>query len=358
MGAARDGSSPAIYDEVRRPVATIHSGSAADLDFLADILRSGGLVAVPTETVYGLAANALDADACRRIFDAKGRPAHDPLIVHVASRAMAEGIATFNAAAEMLAARFWPGPLTLILPRRACVPDVVTSGRPTVAVRVPAHPLMRILLERCRLPLAAPSANPFGYISPTTAAHVQANLGDSIGHILDGGPCTVGVESTIIDVRDTADPVVLRPGGIAVEALAAVLGRPVRVHQKIAEAAEGGAAVAPEAELAPGMLERHYSPRTPLRLRAAPFPLEELRGLEPHVARVCFTRPPAGSAADVHWLTENGDPAEAAHALFARLRELDAGGFERIEVEPAPPQGLGVAINDRLRRAAARTSEA
>jgi L-threonylcarbamoyladenylate synthase len=338
-------------------VATIHSGSAADLDFLADFLRSGGLVAVPTETVYGLAAHALDAAACSRIFEAKGRPAHDPLIVHVATRAAADAIATFNAAAETLAARFWPGPLTLILPKKPCVPDIVTSGRPTVAVRVPAHPLMHALLERSGLPLAAPSANTFGYISPTTAAHVQAGLGQRIAHIIDGGPCTIGVESTIIDVRDPADPVVLRPGGVPVEALVAALGRSVRIHKTTATQAPA-IPVAPEAALAPGMLERHYSPRTPLELRTTPFTPAELTAPAPGIARVCFARPAASAAGDVRFLSATGDAAEAAHALFAILRELDAAGLERIVVEPAPTAGLGLAINDRLRRAAAKSASA
>ncbi len=336
-------------------MATIHTGSVADLEFLAQILRSGGLVAVPTETVYGLAANALDAAACQRIFEAKGRPAYDPLIVHVASRAAADAVAGFTPAAETLAARFWPGPLTLVLPKRPRVPDVVTSGLPTVAVRVPAHPLMRALLECCGLPLAAPSANPFGYISPTTAAHVQAGLGDRIEHILDGGPCPVGVESTIVDLRDAADPVVLRPGGISLEALATALGRPVRLHRPT-ESTAAPVPAGPRAELAPGMLERHYSPRTPLRLRSGPFSPDELRLAAPSVARVCFARPADGAAPDVRYLSASGDAAEAAHGLFSLLRELDRGGFDRIEIEPAPDVGLGVAINDRLRRAAARSS--
>ena len=334
-------------------MATIHNGTAADLDFLADFLRSGGLVAVPTETVYGLAAHALDATACARVFEAKGRPAYDPLIVHVSSRAAADRVATFNTPAEVLAAAFWPGPLTLILPKKPCVPDAVTSGRTTVAVRVPAHPAMHALLERSGLPLAAPSANPFGYISPTTAAHVQAGLGDRIDHILDGGPCTIGVESTIVDVRDPLDPVVLRPGGVPVEALAAALGRPVRVHRPATATAPQRSA--PEGELAPGMLERHYSPRTPLLVRDVPFSADALRTPSPRVARVCFARPPASAAPDVRFLSASGDLAEAAHALFALLRELDAAGLERIEVEPAPDTGLGVAINDRLRRAAAKS---
>ncbi len=193
-------------------MAIIHSGSDSDLIFLASVLRAGGVVAVPTETVYGLAANAFNADACRRIFEIKGRPAHDPLIVHTASRIAADSVAQFNVLADELAPRFWPGPLTMVLRKRPLVPGIVTSDRATVAVRVPAHPLFRALLERSGLALAAPSANPFGYVSPTSAAHVQDSLGHAIDHILDGGPCAVGVESTILDATNPHDPVILRVG--------------------------------------------------------------------------------------------------------------------------------------------------
>ncbi|WP_442888982.1 L-threonylcarbamoyladenylate synthase [Congregicoccus parvus] len=326
---------------------------------MSERLRAGELVAVPTETVYGLAAHALDAEACARVFAAKGRPSYDPLIVHVLDLEAAREIAEFNTQALALAARFWPGPLTLILPKSPAVPDIVTSGRPTVAVRVPAHPVMRALLARCGLPLAAPSANPFGYVSPTTAAHVQAGLGDRIDHILDGGPCTIGVESTIVDARDPADPIVLRPGGLAREAIEGVLGRPVRTHTTAPRPADTPP-TDPAGELAPGLLERHYSPRTPVALRDVPFPSEVLRQPPDGAARVFFARP-AGADADrvsrrddIHWLTEAGDLAEAAHNLFALMRALDAAGHARLEFEPAPTHGLGPAINDRLRRAAAR----
>jgi len=331
----------------------IHSGSEADLIFLSHILRSGGLVAVPTETVYGLAAHALDASACEAIFRAKGRPTHDPLIVHVADIAGATALAHLNEVALRLAHRFWPGPLTFILPKKPIVPSIVTSGRDTVAIRVPAHPLLRALLARCKLPLAAPSANPFGYISPTTAAHVQANLGERIAHILDGGPCAIGLESTIVDVRDPKDAVILRPGGIPQADLAAALGRPVRIHQRMATPSPAE----PKGELAPGMLDRHYSPRTPLVLRERAFSLEELLTPSPKVARVCFSQPPPGAAADVLHLTSEGSTEEAARRLFALLRWLDGGAFARIEMEPAPPTGLGPAINDRLRRAACQSQQ-
>ncbi|RME66813.1 MAG: threonylcarbamoyl-AMP synthase, partial [Verrucomicrobia bacterium] len=254
-------------------MAKIYSGSDADLAFLSEVLRQGGLVAVPTETVYGLAANALDAEACRKIFEVKGRPAHDPFIVHVSDLAAARAIARLNPLAERLAEQFWPGPLTLVLPKAPAIPDIVTSGRPTVAVRVPGHPLFRRLLATCALPLAAPSANPFGYVSPTTAAHVLEGLGERIGHILDGGPATIGVESTIIDVRDESAPVILRPGGISRENLELATDLPFRIYRRGNAAASPSApSAAPEGELAPGMLDKHYSPRTRLHLAEAPFP--------------------------------------------------------------------------------------
>ncbi len=341
-------------------MATIYKGSDSDLFFLSERLRAGELVAVPTETVYGLAANALDAAACRRIFEAKDRPAHDPLIVHVADRQAADAIAELNEPAALLAARFWPGPLSLILPKKSAIPDIVTSGRPTVAVRVPAHPLMRALLERCRLPLAAPSANPFGYVSPTTVEHVQAGLGERIAYILDGGPCAVGVESTIVDARDPEDPVILRPGGLAREAIENALGRPARLHARAPEQSRASHAPGdPASELAPGMLDRHYSPRTPVVLRDRPFAPEDLENTPPGIARVCIRRPTTVSPlsgerpAQVFWLSESGNLEQAARRLFALMRELDAAGFARIEFEPAPPSALGLAINDRLRRASA-----
>jgi L-threonylcarbamoyladenylate synthase len=342
-------------------VATIHSGSESDLSFLASVLRAGGLVAVPTETVYGLAANAFNVDACRQIFAVKGRPAYDPLIVHAASRTAADSVAFFNVLADELAPRFWPGPLTLVLRKRPLVPGIVTSGRSTVAVRVPAHPLFRALLERSGLALAAPSANPFGYISPTTAAHVEESLGHAIDHILDGGPCAVGVESTILDASNPHDPVILRLGGIPRDVLERALGRPVRIHQREAAAEAARTPVAngepsnPVGELAPGMLDRHYSPRTPLEVRDRAFTTDELRQDDSAVARVCFRRPPVETGArDIFWLSETGDVVEAARGLFALLRQLDGESYQRLVFEPAPSAGLGAAINDRLRRAAAK----
>jgi len=323
--------------------ATIHRGSPATLARLARVLRAGGLVAVPTETVYGLAANALDAAASRRIFRAKRRPADDPLIVHVADLPMLEQIAESNAAVVRLARAFWPGPLTLVLNRRAIVPAVVTAGLPSVAVRMPAHPLLRRLLRICRLPLAAPSANPFGYISPTTAAHVREGLGRQVRHILDGGPCRHGLESTIVDVRDPLRPVLLRPGVITPARIQRVLGVPVRVRRR-----RGKGPV-----LAPGQLHRHYSPRQPLILHRRITAAMVTRAARDE-AWLCFRRPPwARGRKNIFWLSPTGDPREAGRRLFALLRRLDRRHWRRLHAALAPAGGPGAAINDRLRRASA-----
>ena len=325
--------------------AKILPGTSQNLRLLAGELRRGEVVAVPTETVYGLAANAFNARACRRIFRAKRRPATDPLIVHIADRRMLERIAKPNAAALQLARAFWPGPLTLILPRTPAVPAAVTAGLPSVAVRMPAHPLLRRLLRICRLPLAAPSANPFGYVSPTTAAHVLENLGGRIDYILDGGPCRHGWESTIVDIRDPQGPVLLRPGVITATQLSRVLGVPVQIrvrHDRVQ---------APQ--LAPGQLDRHYSPRTPLVLhRRITARMARKSGGE---AWICFCRPGwTGKTRNVFWFSATGEVRAAGRRLFAVLRKLDGGAWRRLHAELAPARGAGEAINDRLRRAAAR----
>jgi L-threonylcarbamoyladenylate synthase len=321
--------------------ARVHAPTPANLRRLAAALRRGELVAIPTETVYGLAAPALDAEACRAIFRAKRRPANDPLIVHVLDLAHAEELAEFNPAARRLARRFWPGPLTLVLPKKACVPGIVTSGGPSVAVRAPAHPLARRLLRLAKLARAARSANLWGYLSPTTAAHVRDGLGARIPHILDGGACTVGVESTVLDLTNPAKPRVLRPGAVTASELEKFLN--VKVH--------GGKAAGRRArQLAPGMLERHYSPRTPLSVgRPA--------GVKATDTASVFLRQPKGKPGrNVFWLSRRGALAEVARNLYAVLRQADAGGFRRIVVEPLPAgtTGLAAAINDRLKRAAAR----
>lgn len=326
----------------------IHRPTAASLRRLATALRRGELVAIPTETVYGLAANALDARACRKIFTAKRRPTNDPLIVHVASQRDAEKLARWNDAARALARAFWPGPLTLVLPKRAGVPAIVTSGQSTVALRSPAHRLARKILQLAALPLAAPSANPFGYVSPTTAAHVLDGLGGRIPHVLDGGPCSIGVESTIVDASDPRRVVVLRPGAVSARELRATLRsagwRAIVTSKRRATV------------LAPGLLDQHYSPHTPFSLvTRAPAATADVktavirwRGTKSAAARNDFSLSPDGSA------------VEAARRLYAVLREADAGGFAKLVCEKAPASAgaLGEAINDRLRRAAGKRRSA
>lgn len=329
-----------------RANARVYRATPQNLRRLAAALRRGELVAVPTETVYGLAAHALDAKACERIFTAKRRPADDPLIVHVGSWRELEAIAETNAAARKLAARFWPGPLTLVLPKKSVVPAIVSAGLPSVAVRMPRHPLFRKLQRLAGIPLAAPSANPFGYVSPTTAAHVRDGLGKRIRHILDGGPTRIGVESTIVDLRDPARPRLLRPGAVTREELARALGCPVH------DASRRKARPA-QAQLAPGMLARHYSPRTPVTLHRS-FPRNGPTVGDRSEAWVYFAKPTSPSAKNVFALTTKGDLRVAARRLFSVLRSLDARGFTRIHVELAPGDGLADAINDRLRRAASR----
>jgi L-threonylcarbamoyladenylate synthase len=328
--------------------ARLYHGSERSLALLARALRHGELVAVPTETVYGLAASAFDPAACLRIFKVKGRPAHDPLIVHVTGIRAAANIARLNEAARALARHFWPGPLTLVLDKKPNIPDLVTAGSPSVAVRAPRHRLLRRLLRLSGLPLAAPSANPFGYLSPTTAAHVQESLGHKISHILDGGACRIGLESTIVDVRDPRRPVLLRPGVIGVPALERVLGVRVRVRTHLPSHGRPPAA-------APGMLSRHYSPRTPLVLARRITPGALFRSAADE-AWLFFAKPGwlDRPAHNVAWLDRQGRPEAAARRLFSILRRFDRAGFRLIHAETAPAGNAGAAINDRLRRAAAK----
>lgn len=303
-------------------------------------------MAVPTETVYGLAANALDPRACRAIFRAKGRPSSDPLIVHIHDFAQLESIAETSPETLLLAKHFWPGPLTIVLPKRKVVPDIVSAGLPSVAVRMPAHPLFRRLLKHTNLPLAAPSANPFGYVSPTTAAHVRDGLGSKIRHILDGGPSSIGVESTIVDLRNVRSPRLLRPGAITRAEIERVLGCTVKTSRR---------ASSTKAQPAPGLMARHYSPRTPAVLhRKLPSAAQAAAHIDE--AWIYFARPdsPPKAAKNIFWLDEDGEPAGAARHLFAVLRRVDRQRFRRIHLERAPGRGLADAINDRLRRAAAR----
>lgn len=292
-----------------------------DIDRALAVLRAGGLVAIPTETVYGLAADASNPDAVRRIFAVKGRPAEHPLIVHIAAaEQLGEWAATIPPSAAVLADACWPGPLTLLVPRARRVLDVVTGGLPTVGVRVPAHPLTLELLTRFEGGLAAPSANRFGRVSPTTADHVRADLGDDVDFVLDGGPCPIGVESTIVDC--TIDPPqVLRPGGIPVDDIAALLN------------GELGGASGPSR--APGMLASHYAPRCQVLLVATLAEAQQLMAAQPDSE-----------------ILDDHDLVRYARTLYARLRDADDRGVDIVIAVLPAAVGLGHAIRDRLAKAA------
>lgn len=325
---ATPGSKPYATSQKMNETETL-TATPEGLARAAAILGAQGLVAFPTETVYGLGGDARSDLAVARIFDAKGRPRFNPLIVHVPDMASARTFAVFDARAQAVAAAFWPGPLTLVLPLRADagLSPLVTAELNTVAIRIPAHPVAQALLRAFGGPLAAPSANPSGRVSPTRAAHVIDGLSGRIDAVLDGGSCAVGVESTILGLVE--EPALLRPGGIATEALEAMLG----------PLATGGNAEKPNA---PGQLASHYAPGAAVRLNAQTRLPDEVRlGFGP-------------GDADLN-LSENADLIEAAANLFHMLREADAlaGRGGRIAIAPIPEQGLGRAINDRLRRAAA-----
>jgi L-threonylcarbamoyladenylate synthase len=298
-------------------------------------LAHGDIVAFPTETVYGLGANALDARAIAKVFAGKERPRFNPLIVHVPGLEAAERYAVMNDTAWRLAEAFWPGPLSLVLKKRpACgIADLVSAGLDTIALRAPAHPVAQALLEAAQLPIAAPSANRSGRVSPTTAAHVQAELGERPAMILDGGPCPLGIESTVVSVIEP-EPGLLRPGALPREAIELVLGAPLLA----ANANHRGAS--------PGQLETHYAPSTKLRLGAT--------GVSSSEALLAFgPEAPQGARVTIN-LSASGNLEEAAVKLFAALRELDQTGATAIAVMPIPAHGLGEAINDRLQRAANR----
>ncbi len=311
------------------------------IDRAAEVLARGGLVAFATETVYGLGADATNAIAVARIFEVKGRPRFDPLIVHAGSAEQAARCAaTWPDAAAQLASRFWPGPLTLVLPRRpGVIPDIVTAGLRTVAIRVPDHPLATALLKRARVPVAAPSANRFGAVSPTTAEHVRESLGSEVDLVLDGGPCRCGVESTIVSLAGE-NPTLLRPGALALEEIEAVIG-PVALPPV-------GSASAP---LAPGMLARHYATHTPIVFADA-----VRSGLNTaRCGRLAFTgADDEKTYGAVELLSPRGDLREAAAGLFAAMRRLDARSLDAIIADRFPNVGLGRAINDRLARASVR----
>ena len=318
-------------------MAKADAAAAADA---ARVLAAGGLVAFPTETVYGLGSDAISGPAVARLYDAKGRPAFNPLIAHVADVTEAERLARFDADAARLAKAFWPGPLTLVLPKAAGCPvaELAMAGLDTIAVRVPAHEVARDILAAFGKPVVAPSANRSGHVSPTCAEHVAADLAGRIDLIVDGGATPVGVESTI--VACLGEPVLLRPGGLPRAAIERSLGR------SLADPAPARDTAGP---IAPGMLATHYAPRTRLRLNALRVAAGE--------ALLAFGPVPAEGAeraACVLNLSARGDLVEAAANLFAHLRALDAAGTATIAVMPIPGDGLGEAINDRLERAAAR----
>ncbi len=325
-----------------KPLPQFLTAAPADLQKAAQLLVAGECVALPTETVYGLAADALNPKALAQVFTIKGRPLLDPLIVHVLDVEALKQIAEYDARLEKISA-FWPGPLTVVLRRKSCVPDLVTAGQETVAVRVPAHPLFRELLRLAHRPLAAPSANPFGYVSPTRAQHVRDSLAERCPWIVDGGACEHGLESTIIDLSSPDRVRLLRPGPITLEALREKLGA-IEVVTKVANEKV--------AQAAPGMLERHYSPATRVELFThGKLPVV----VEAKSALLLMSRRqniPAGT--EVFYLSEGDSITEAAANLFDLLRKLDARGFSKIYAELAEPAGLGLAYNDRLTRAAAR----
>jgi L-threonylcarbamoyladenylate synthase len=308
----------------------------------AQLLRAGRLVAFPTETVYGLGANALDPHAVARIFAAKGRPAYNPLIVHVPDGERARALASdWPAAAERLAAAFWPGPLTLVVPKAPAVPDAVTAGRPNVALRVPSHPVAHAILLAAEVPVAAPSANRSTEVSPSTAQHVAKSLGERVDLIVDGGPTTVGIESTVVSLLD-AVPVLLRPGTISVDQLREVLGGEIRLP-----AATPGA---DEARLSPGMMDRHYAPRAKLvalDFEALSDAARRDVAAGRRVGAVTLGRPVGGTTS----IALPDDPAGYAARLYAALHELDDRGVEVIYVESVPGGADWAGVRDRLRRA-------
>jgi L-threonylcarbamoyladenylate synthase len=308
----------------------------------AELLRGGRLVAFPTETVYGLGANALDALAVARIYAAKGRPKYNPIIVHLAEISQLPAVATgWNETADRLARAFWPGPLTLVLPKTDAVPESVTAGLPTVAVRVPVHPVARALLAAAGIPVAAPSANRSAQLSPTTGDHVLRSLGDAVDMILDAGPTPVGIESTVVDVT-TSIPTLLRPGSISVDELTRVVGRVERPARVVGESARP----------APGMLEKHYAPRARVVLVASPdvgIRVEHERANGLHVGALVVN---ASVEPNPEIIRMPADPPGYATALYASLHALDDAGCDVIVVEKLPETNAWLAVRDRLTRAA------
>lgn len=305
----------------------------------ARLLKAGEVVAIPTETVYGLAGNAFEPKALAKIFAAKERPTFDPLIVHIADIAQLSDIAKdIPEAAYKLAEAYWPGPMTIILPKKDCIPDLCTSGLPSVAVRFPSHPIAQAIIKESGLPLAAPSANLFKHVSPTTAEHVAAQLADRIAGIVDGGPCAVGVESSIISLAGS--PTVLRPGAITPEMFAKILGN-VNVKESTSKPGQPMAA--------PGQCDTHYRPQVPLYFGELPAGYK----LPANTVRIAFGKQ-SGPIPETVNLSESGDMAEATANLYAFMHDLDKPEYGLILVDPIPNTGIGMALNDRLKRASVK----
>jgi len=324
------------------PSCKILPDSLASIEACAKLLADKQLVAVPTETVYGLAGNALCEKVVRKIFDVKGRPLIDPLISHFKNAKDAFSHVEANSQAVKLAAEFWPGPLTMVLHKKASIPDLVTAGLSTAAVRVPAHPTLLSLLQKLDFPVAAPSANPFGYISPTRPEHVETTLGSKIAAILDGGPCDHGLESTVIDISTAEKPKLLRPGPISSEQIEGCLKQQLD-QTKISQNDSA-------AQLSPGLLTKHYSPNTKIRIiehgsKDTPT--------EPNEALILNRKPEKSWSAHVYWLSVDGKVHEIARNFFDLLQKLDKKNYHTLIIEAVPNEGIGIALNDRLQRAAA-----
>ncbi|MBU4265966.1 MAG: threonylcarbamoyl-AMP synthase [Candidatus Altiarchaeales archaeon] len=317
-------------------MSNILPATSEDIKRAADIIREGGLVAFPTETVYGLGADALNPHAVARVFEVKNRPHFDPMIVHINSLACIEQLCLkVDERARRLMERFWPGPLTLVLPKSQVVPDIVTAGLPTVAVRMPSHPVALELIKEAGTPIAAPSANLFGHLSPTSAEHVREQVGSKVDLILDGGKCPVGVESTVISLTEK-EALLLRPGGLSLEDTERVIGK-VKIPKSN-----------PKRPQSPGQLLRHYSPKTPLRLLTEEIVFENGK----RIGFLAFTPPEETLSYEmVEVLSPRGDLREAAANLFSCLHRLDKAGLDIIYAEPVSEGGLGRAIMDRLCRA-------
>ncbi len=306
----------------------------------ARLLKEGEVVAIPTETVYGLAGNAFEPKALAKIFAAKERPTFDPLIVHIADIAQLTDIAKdIPDSAYKLAEAYWPGPMTIILPKKDCIPDLCTSALPSVAVRFPSHPIAQAIIKESGLPLAAPSANLFKHVSPTTAEHVAAQLADRIAGIVDGGPCSVGVESSIISL--VGEPTVMRPGAITPEMFKAILGE-VKIKESTSKPGQP--------MLAPGQCDTHYRPQVPLYYGEVPagYTLPE------HTVRIAFGNQAGAIPATVN-LSATGDMVEATSKLYAFMHDLDKSEYNLILVDPIPNTGVGMALNDRLKRASIKS---